>query len=117
MPGMTKRFSILAAALLSLAPATAWADASSFTLVNATAANMTSVSIRRSGTASWRPLGVAPPAGGQGAVQFSDPDCAFDIEASLSGAGTAIWSGVNLCEVKIVRLNRSDSGAVWVDYD
>ena len=114
---MMKHASILAATLLAATPVPALADASSFTLVNATAVNMTSVQIRRSGTDSWKPLGVAPAAGGQGAVQFSDPDCAFDIEAALSGSGTAVWSGVNLCEAKIVRLNRNESGAVWVDYD
>jgi hypothetical protein len=117
MLGMMKRFSILAAILVAVAPVPALADASSFTLVNATAANMTSVQIRRSGTESWKPLGVAPAAGTRGAVPFSDPDCAFDIEAALAGGGTAVWSGVNLCEAKIVTLNRNDSGAVWVDYD
>ena len=116
MPGMMKRFPIVAATLLALSPAAALADASSFTLVNATAANMTSVQIRRSGTEAWKPLGVAPAAGARGAVQFSDPDCAFDIEASLTGGGKAVWS-VNLCEAKIVTLNRNDSGAVWFDYD
>ena len=116
MPGMMTRALILAAPLAFL-PAPALADATSFTLVNATPANMTSVQIRRSGTQGWKPLGVAPAAGAQGAVQFSDPDCAFDIEASLADSGKAVWSGVNLCEVKIVRLNRNDSGAVWVDYD
>lgn len=114
---MMNRVLILAATLVVALPTPALADASSFTLVNATAANMTSVQIRRSGTEAWKPLDVAPAAGAQGAVQFSDPDCAFDIEASLAGAGTAVWSGVNLCEAKIVRLNRNDSGAVWVDYD
>lgn len=114
---MMKRFLILALTLVAAMAAPALADASSFTLVNATAANMTSVSIRRAGTNSWKPLGVAPAAGAQGAVQFSDPDCAFDIEATLAGSGKAVWSGVNLCEAKIVRLNRNESGAVWVDYD
>lgn len=78
---------------------------------------MTAVSIRRSGTEAWKPLGVAPGVGARGAVQFSDPDCAFDIQATLAGNGTAIWPGVNLCEVKGITLNRNDSGTVWVDYD
>ena len=117
MPVVMKRALTFAAALTALAPAPALADASSFTLVNATAANMTSVQIRRAGTQAWKPLGVSPAAGASGAVQFSDPDCAFDIEASLAGDGTVVWSGVNLCEAKIVKLNRNDSGALWVDYD
>ena len=33
------------------------------------------------------------------------------------GGGTAVWSGVNLCEAKAVTLNRNESGAAWVDYD
>ena len=35
----------------------------------------------------------------------------------LAVACTVVWSGVNLCEVKAVILNRNASGAVWVDYE
>jgi hypothetical protein len=114
---MMKRALILAATVVALMPAPAAAEVSGFTLANGTAANMTAVAIRRSGTEGWKPLEVAPPAGARGSVSFTDPDCAFDIQASLAGGATAVWSGVNLCEVKVVTLNRSDSGAVWVDYD
>ena len=106
-----------AAALLTLAPAPAAAGAGNFSVVNATGLNITALSIRRFGTGGWQPLGAAPAAGARGSVQFTDPDCAFDIQASLAGGATAVWSGVNLCEAKAVTLNRSDSGAVWVDYD
>lgn len=112
-----KRALILAATLLAFSPAPATAEVTGFTLANGTAANMTAVAIRRSGTEGWQPLGVAPSAGARGSVDFSDPDCAFDIQASLAGGGTAVWSGVNLCEVKVITLNRNDSGSVWVDYD
>ena len=112
---MMKR-AILATALLAT-PAPALAEAGNFTLANGTAAAMTAVSIRRSGTEAWKPLGVRPAPGARGAVQFSDPDCAFDIQATLAGGGSAVWSGVNLCEANVVTLNRNDSGAVWVDYE
>lgn len=106
----------LAAALaLGSAPASAAAD--DFTLINATGRAMSGISIRRFGTQDWQSLGLAAPAGGQVAVAFSNPDCAFDIRAELAGGTTAIWSGVNLCEVKAVRLNREPSGELWVDYD
>lgn len=102
------------AALLS-GPAVA--GAGSFMVVNATGQNITALSIRRFGTSSWQPLSAAPAAGARGSVSFADDDCAFDIQGKLAGGATAVWSGVNLCEAKAVTLNRSDSGAVWVDYD
>jgi hypothetical protein len=98
------------------APAVA-AGASGFSVVNATGLNMTGLTIRRYGTQGWKALGTAPSPGGRGAIQFSDPDCAFDIQATLQGAGTVVWTGVNLCEVKAVILNRNASGALWVDYE
>lgn len=108
---------LLAAASLALVPGPAIAEAGNFTLVNQTGLSMTSLTIRRTGTEAWRPLGTAPRPGGRGPVQFSDPDCAFDIQATLQGAGTVVWNGVNLCEAKVVILNRNASGAIWVDYE
>ena len=105
------------AALLAVAPASAIAGAGNFTVINATGVDFSALSIRRTGTDSWKGLPVAPPAGGRGAVQFADEDCAFDIQAKLAGGATAVWSGVNLCDAKAVTLNRSASGALWVDYD
>jgi hypothetical protein len=106
-----------AAALATLPSTPAWAGAGNFTVVNATGQNITALSIRRFGTDSWKALGAAPAAGARGSVSFADDDCAFDIQGKLAGGVTAVWSGVNLCEAKAVTLNRSDSGAVWVDYD
>ena len=106
-----------AAALTLLTPAPALAGAGNFTVVNATGQDIAALSIRRFGTGSWQGLGAAPRSGARSLVQFSNEDCAFDIQAKLSGGATATWSGVNLCDVKSVTLNRSESGAVWVDYD
>jgi hypothetical protein len=50
-------------------------------------------------------------------MSFSDPDCAFDIRATVSGTGQVTWAGVNLCAVKSVTLNRDGSAGAWVDYD
>jgi len=105
-----------AALALTAAPATAQ-GAGGFSIVNATGLNMTDLTIRRFPTGSWKPLGTAPSPGARGSIQFSDPDCAFDIQASLQGIGTVVWSGVNLCEVKTVTLNRNQSGQLWVDYE
>jgi hypothetical protein len=102
--------------LVALASTPAAADAGNFTLVNGTGRPMSDVSIRRFGAPDWRPLGVAPAAGSRAQVTFSDPDCAFDIRAQLGGV-TAIWSGVNLCEVRAVTLKREASGELWVEYD
>jgi hypothetical protein len=107
---------IAAWAAVASVPAAAQ-GASGFSVVNATGLNMTGLTIRRYGTEGWKNLGSAPSPGGRRAVDFKDPDCAFDIQATLQGVGTVVWSGVNLCEVKTVILNRNASGAIWVDYE
>lgn len=108
----------LAAASLAAMPAAALAQgAGGFTIVNATGLNMTGLTIRRYGTEGWRPLGDPPPPGGRAPVTFGDPDCAFDIQATLAGIGTVVWKAVNLCEAKSVILNRNESGQIWVDYE
>ncbi len=103
---------LTAGTLLSAASAApAFAEASGFTLVNGTSSGMSEVAIRRAGTNDWKPLG--PP----GKVQFHDPDCAFDIRATVAGSGTVTWTGVNLCDVKSVTLKRDETAGAWVDYD
>jgi hypothetical protein len=109
---------VLTAALLALgSPALAAPGASNFTLVNATGSGLADLAIRRAGTNDWRPLGPAPSAGGKRSISFSNPDCAFDIRATVPGAGQVTWAGVNLCDVKSVILNRDSSAGAWVDYD
>jgi hypothetical protein len=103
-------------AMLAMA-SPAFAGASSFTLVNGTDGALAELSIRRAGTQDWKPLGSAPAPGARGAVQFSDQDCAFDIRATVRGAGPVTWAGVNLCDVKSVTLNRDSAAGAWVDYD
>jgi hypothetical protein len=113
-----KRILALSLALSGLClPTAASAQASSFSLVNGTGADMASVSIRRVGSAQWQPLGAAPPAGKAAAIPFASPDCAFDIRATLAGGATVTWPSVNLCDVKLVILRRNAAGLVWVDYD
>ena len=107
---------LLALAMLAL-PGPALAAAGNFTLVNKTGAAIASLQIRRVGTTAWQPLGGTPADGGRTAVAFANPDCAFDIKANLVGGGSATFSGVNLCDVTVVTLNRGPSGDLWVDYD
>jgi hypothetical protein len=103
---------------VAMTPAPALAGgAGNFALVNGTGAGLAELSIRRAGTSDWKPLGNAPSAGGRNDVQFNDPDCAFDIRATVAGAGPTTWAGVNLCDVKSVTLNRDASAGAWVDYD
>ncbi len=103
---------------LTLASPPAWAagGASNFTLVNGTDGSLGAISIRRAGTQSWKPLGTAPSPGARGSISFSDPDCAFDLQASVAGKPIT-WTGVNLCDVKSVTLRRDTSAGAWVDYD
>jgi hypothetical protein len=111
-----KRVLLLAVLAASASPAFS-AGASGFTLVNGTDAALAQLSIRRAGTQDWKPLGTAPSPGARSAISFSDPDCAFDIRATVPGAGPVTWAGVNLCAVKSVTLNRDGSAGAWVDYD
>jgi hypothetical protein len=111
-----KRLALLAALSAFASPALA-AGASGFTLVNGTAGALSDLSIRRAGTQDWKQLGAAPSAGARRAISFSDPDCAFDIRATVPGTGPVTWAGVNLCAVKSVTLNRDGSAGAWVDYD
>jgi hypothetical protein len=103
--------------ILLVASAPALAGASRFTLVNGTDGALAGLSIARSGTQEWKPIGPSPAAGARSAVDFSNPDCAFDIRANVAGKGPVTWAGVNLCDVKSVTLKRDDSAGAWVDYD
>lgn len=108
-------FGAILAGLVSLAPAQA--GATSFTIVNAAGADIESLALRRVGSTTWQPLGVAAAVGRAAPVPFNHDDCAFDVRATLAGGVTVTWPGVNLCDVKIVRLHRNAAGLVWVDYD
>lgn len=116
---MLGRMRTLALALLVTMSSAAFAapGASPFNLVNGTSGALADVSIRRAGSSDWKPLPAARSPGASGAVQFHDPDCAFDIRATVAGAGPVTWAGVNLCDVKSVTLRKDDSAGAWVDYD
>ncbi|HET9810959.1 MAG TPA: hypothetical protein VFP53_04600 [Sphingomicrobium sp.] len=111
---------ILSAAALALSPVPAEAQATSFTLVNNTDIDFSKLMVRRYGTDQWMPLTVLPVpvtrSGGKGTVDFTNPDCAFDLQATLPDGRLVVWSGVNLCEARIVTLNRSAGGELWADY-
>jgi hypothetical protein len=110
-----KRLSFVALALAVSAPALA--DTSGFVLINGTGASVGELQIRRAGTQEWRRLANAPAAGARGNIDFKDPDCAFDLQASIPGSGPVTWAGVNLCDVKSVVLKRDSKAGAWVDYD
>jgi hypothetical protein len=107
----------LPCALMLAASAPALAGAGGFAFVNGVGSDISAVSIRRVGSGEWRPLGVSAGAGKSASAAFSDPDCAFDLRATLAGGATVTWSGVNLCDVKLLTLRRNDAGLAWVDYD
>lgn len=118
---MRTLLSFAAGALVAAAlPQPAIAQAVNFTLINNSPIDFAELMVRRFGTDQWMPLVVAPvpvPArGGQGAAQFSDPDCAFDLRARLPDGRHVVWPGVNLCEARVVILNQRANGALWVDY-
>ena len=111
---------LIAAALAMVSAASASAadgpGAGNFVLVNGTDAALGALQIRRAGTQEWKTLGAAPTAGARSSMNFSDPDCAFDIQANVGGSPVT-WAGVNLCGAKSVVLQRDSSAGAWVDYD
>lgn len=117
---MKTSLAILVAALVAAAPGPAPAQATNFTLVNNTDIPFTALMARRYRTQQWMPLVVNPvpvASRGRGAVEFSDQDCAFDLQATLPDGRVVVWSGVNLCDAKVVTLNRDANGVLWIDYD
>ena len=113
-----KRALIIAAGAIGVLISTpASAGVSGFALVNGVGTDINAMSIRRVGSGQWQALAASPAAGRSASVGFSDPDCAFDLRATLAGGATVTWSGVNLCDVKLLTLRRNDAGLAWVDYD
>lgn len=117
---MKQAFAILAAGVLAALPTPLSAQAASFTLVNNTNIPFASLMVRPFGSQQWRPLVVVPmpvaASGGRGSVDFSDQDCAFDLQATLPDGRAVVWRDVNLCEARVVSLNRTADGQLWVDY-
>ena len=120
MKRMRMLLPIALAAAVAASPARAPAQAGNFTIVNATNIDFTGLAVRRYGTSEWLPLTVSPsplPVSGRGAAAFKDEDCAFDLRATLPDGRNVVWPGVNLCQVKVVKLNQKAGGALWVDYE
>jgi len=88
-----------------------------FSIINNTGAALRDLALRRVGDRAWQPLAVAAAAGSSARVEFTEKDCAYDLRATVAGVGQIVWSGVNLCEVERVTLNRDPTGRHWVDYD
>lgn len=106
---------LILASLMSAAPAAA--QVRGFAIVNQTGAALRDLAVRRVGGGEWQPLAVAAAPGAGARADFTHDDCAFDLRATVAGVGQVMWSGVNLCDVKRVTLNRDSSGRRWVDYD
>jgi hypothetical protein len=72
--------------------------------------------VRRVGAKNWQSVALTAPAGKAASVPFVDPDCAFDFKVALSNGESVTFSGVNLCDAKLLTLRRTGKTA-WVDYD
>lgn len=106
---------ILAGLLMPLG--TVAAGANNVAFVNGAGSDITTLSIRRSGTKDWRAIDFALAVGKAGSAGLSDPDCAFDLKATLANGKTVTWAGVNLCDAKLLTLRQNAAGLAWVDYD
>jgi hypothetical protein len=89
-----------------------------FTLANGTAAPLEEVALRAVAATEWRPLAPGPlPAGARLALPSPGGEaCLFDIRATSAGRSYQ-WRDVNLCDVKVVILNRRADGILWADYE
>lgn len=85
-------------------------------IVNGTGADITGMEVRRVGGKNWQSVALTAPAGKAASAPFTDPDCAFDLKVALSNGESVIFSGVNLCDAKLLTLRRTGKTA-WVDYD
>lgn len=95
------------------------ASPSPFTLVNGTGATLDALEIRSAaGSGPWQglPPGRLSPGARSGVGAREGEICAFDIRGTAQGQ-QLVWPGVNLCDVKVVTLNRRADGTLWVDYD
>ena len=109
---------LMMAALMSAGVAApAVAGVAGFGVVNQTGSAVSGLALRRTGTSDWKSVGGGASDGARTSISFSDPDCAFDLRATVAGHGENVWSRINLCEVKSVTLHRDASGTTWVDYD
>lgn len=106
---------LILASLIMASPAASAAN--DISIVNNSGAALRELALRRVGDRAWQPLAVATAAGSTALVTFSEKDCAYDLRATITGVGQIVWSGVNLCDVKRVTLNRDSAGRRWVDYD
>ena len=114
---MNRLTMLLLLATSQMLAAPAMAGVAGFSIVNGVGADIKSMSIRRVGSAQWQPLSAAPATGKSAGTSFADPDCAFDLRATLASGAIVTWSGINLCDVKLLTLRRNDAGLAWVDYD
>lgn len=112
-----RKIVIAAFVALMAGPLPAAPGAGNFVVVNGTKVALGTLQIRRAGTREWKALGPGPGVGARSPVAFSDPDCAFDIQATLPGSGPVTWAGVNLCGAKSVVLQHDSAAGAWVDYD
>ena len=85
-------------------------------VVNATGFDIRDTAIRRVGTDVWKPVSLAVGSGQRGSLRTNEPDCAYDIRATLAGGQQVVFSRVNLCGVKLLTLQKRGE-TVWVDYD
>ena len=85
-------------------------------IVNGTGADITGMEVRRVGVREWQDVPLSAPAGKAASAPFVSPDCAFDLKVALSNGESVTFSGVNLCDAKLLTLRRTGKTA-WVDYD
>jgi hypothetical protein len=92
------------------------AAAANITFVNGTGGPLREIRVRSVG-GEWSLLGPGMSPGARITKDVATDICAFDVRAALAGGGEVVWSRLNLCEVKVVTLNRRDDGTSWADYD
>ena len=87
-------------------------------VVNQIGAPLSDLSVRVPGSGSWKSVAPGLSPGARTLVTVNDEaSCAYDVRATLGGAGEVIWNALNFCETRSVSLNRQADGLAWADYD
>ena len=112
---MRQRF-LLLSALAIFAASPAPAQSTTVALVNATGEDAGSLEARKTGKGSWSGVPYTARSGASGPASFDTQDCAWDLRITLASGTVLTYGNVNLCEVRLVTLNRQN-GRTWVEYD
>jgi hypothetical protein len=110
-----------AAALLAASPA--FAEDWDFVLTNSTGKGIKTFEISPAGANKWQANKVDPEMkrepevknGGRTTIHFDKEgsQCKYDLKATFGDGGTAVWSGINICDAAYVTIKYANDTATF----